>query len=77
MNAILVTGQSNARNSGGHLQVLLLQQQIVNVAVGGSHITEWQKGTLNYNTALQANFYVERSIVSPPNALSVIHCIKA
>jgi len=54
MNAILVTGQSNARNSGGHLQVLLPHIQIVNTAVGGSSIRDWQKGMVYYNAALQA-----------------------
>ncbi len=54
MDAILVTGQSNARNTGAHLQVLLPNMQIFNTAVGGSSIRDWQKGEVHYNAALQA-----------------------
>jgi hypothetical protein len=54
MNAILVTGQSNARNSGAHLRVKLPDMLIVNTAVGGSSIRDWQKGEEFYLAALQA-----------------------
>lgn len=53
MDAILVTGQSNARISGAFLQTQFPEMQIVNSAVGGSKLEDWQKGMIHYNAALQ------------------------
>lgn len=46
--------QCKRLGGGGHLKVLLPHMQIVNTAVGGSSIRDYQKGMVYYNAALQA-----------------------
>jgi hypothetical protein len=56
MKKIIITGQSNAKQTGNALVNILQARHIgvINCAVGGSEVTEWQKGSDNYMTALFA-----------------------
>jgi hypothetical protein len=51
-NVIIVTGQSNGKGTGNALVTLLPNYTVINCAVGGSSILEWQKGEANYNNCL-------------------------
>lgn len=50
--AILCTGQSNARQMCPYIQSLLPDYLLVNVAVGGSSIQEWQEGGALFDNAV-------------------------
>ena len=56
MKKIIITGQSNAKQTGNALVNILQARHIgvINCAVGGSEVTEWQKGSANYMNALFA-----------------------
>lgn len=53
--AIVVTGQSNAKQTALYIQRnnLLPNHTLINCAVGGSSIRDWQKGEIYYNQCLQ------------------------
>ena len=51
--AIILTGQSNMGKSAMFIRELMPNHRIVNCSVGGSSITEWQKGEYNYEKCLQ------------------------
>jgi len=56
MKLLLITGQSNAKQTGMVLEGMLDKEGmgVLNCAVGGSEVIEWQKGTPNYMAALKA-----------------------
>lgn len=51
-DVVIVTGQSNGKGTGKALAKLLPNYTIINCAVGGSSVLEWQKGETNYNNCL-------------------------
>jgi hypothetical protein len=51
-DAIIVTGQSNGKGTGKALAKLLPNYTVINCAVGGSSVLEWQKNEANYNNCL-------------------------
>jgi len=56
MKILLVTGQSNGKQTGYILKSMLekIGVGVLNCAVGGSEVVEWQKGQPHYMSALQA-----------------------
>lgn len=61
MDAIIVTGQSNAKGTASKLIGVMPNHLIVNTAEGGTSIEEWVKGTSLYNRAIQMTFDTLRS----------------
>lgn len=61
MEAIVVTGQSNAKGTGHKLIQVMPNHLIINTAEGGTSIEEWGKGTALYNRAVQQVFECLRS----------------